>query len=78
MKYSHQILYNNRNASINAVEKQILVELDIHKFRNNAHWKKWTQNVILRLKTRSAIACPTTTSTTTSINTSSISTLIDS
>ena len=58
MKYSHQILYNNRNASIDAVEKQILVEFDIHKFRNDAHWKKWTQNVILRLKTRSVIACP--------------------
>lgn len=71
MKYSHQILYNNRNASINAVEKQSLVELDIHKFRNNAHWKKWTQNVILRLKTRSVITCQTTTST---INTTSIST----
>ena len=74
MKYSHQILYNNRNASIDAVEKQILVELDNHKFRNNAHWKKWTQNVILRLKTRSVITCPTTTSTTSSINTSSVST----
>jgi hypothetical protein len=73
MKYSHQILYNNRNASIDAVEKQILVELDIHKFRNNAHWKKWTQNVILRLKSRSVIACPTTISTNSSINTSSIS-----
>ena len=75
MKYSHLILYNNRNASIKAVDKQMLVELDVHQFRNNAHWKKWTQNVILRLKFRSVITCPTTptttTSTTTFINTSS-------
>jgi len=58
-KYKNLILYNNRNASIKAVEKQVLVELDFHQFQHDSHWQKWVQHVTSRLSNRSAIICPT-------------------
>jgi len=58
-KYKNLILYNNRNASIQAVEKQVLVELDFHQFRHDSHWQKWVHHVTSRLSNRSSIIiCP--------------------
>jgi hypothetical protein len=58
IKYSNQMLYNNRNASITAVEGQVVIELDFDRFRSDPYWKKWTRDVTTNLVTNSTIiAC---------------------
>jgi hypothetical protein len=57
-KYKNQMLYNNRNASIEAVERQVVTELDFDRFRSDPYWQKWTRDVTSSLVTNSTIiAC---------------------
>ena len=57
-KYKNQMLYNNRNASIEAVERQVVTELDFNRFRSDPYWQKWTRDVTSSLVTNSTIiAC---------------------
>ena len=57
-KYKNQILYNNRNASIEEVERQVVTELDFDRFRSDPYWQKWTRDVTSSLVTNSTIiAC---------------------
>jgi hypothetical protein len=56
-KYKSQILYDNRNASIAAVEGQVVTELDFDRFRSDPYWQKWSSDVKSSLINSTMIAC---------------------
>jgi hypothetical protein len=56
-KYKSQILYDNRNASIAAVEGQVVTELDFDRFRRDPYWQKWSSDVKSSLINSTMIAC---------------------
>ena len=56
-EYNNQMLYNNRNASIAAVERQVVTELDFDRFRSDPYWRKWVHDVTSSLINSTIISC---------------------
>ena len=56
-KYHANILYNNPNASIAAIEKINIVELDVRKFTNSGKWRFFIREMMRTLDKSLLLDC---------------------